>query len=85
MEILVSGLQKQNQILQIARQKAEQKARLFEDEAKLAKESAKSAEESVQKTKEELKYLRFLYDQLKRLMFGTKRERFIANSDDTPF
>jgi transposase len=81
LEILVSELQKQNQILQIARQEAEQKARLFEESAKLAEESAKSAEESVQKTKEELKYLRFLYDQLKRLMFGAKRERFIANSD----
>ena len=88
LEILVSELQKQNQILQTARQEAEEKARLFEDEAKLARESAKLAEESaklaeqsVQKTKEELKYLQFLYDQLKRLMFGAKRERFIANSD----
>lgn len=67
LEILVSELQKQNQILQTARQEAEDKARL--------------AEESAQKTNEEFKHLQFLYDQLKRLMFGAKRERFIANTD----
>jgi transposase len=81
LEILVSELQKQNQILQTAMQEAEQKATLFEESAKLFEESAKSAEESVQKTKEELKHLQFLYDQLKRLMFGARRERFIANID----
>ena len=74
LEILVSELQKQNQILQTAMQEAEQKAKLFEDKVKLT-------EESEQKTKEELKHLQFLYDQLKRLMFGAKRERFIANVD----
>ena len=74
LEILVSELQKQNQILQIARQEAEEKTRFFEEKAKLAEESA-------QKTKEEFKHLQFLYDQLKRLMFGAKRERFIANVD----
>ncbi len=67
LEILVSELQKQNQILQTARQEAEEKTKL--------------AEESELKTKEEFKHLQFLYDQLKRLMFGVKRERFIANTD----
>lgn len=67
LEILVSELQKQNQILQTARQEAEEKTKL--------------AEESELKTKEEFKHLQFLYDQLKRLMFGAKRERFIANVD----
>ena len=67
LEILVLELQKQNQILQTARQEAEEKTKL--------------AEESELKTKEEFKHLQFLYDQLKRLMFGAKRERFIANTD----
>lgn len=102
LEILVSELQKQNQILQIARREAEEKATVFEGIAKLAKVVAKRneeanqlAEEAVQKaeqtilqTKQQLlqaeeknKYLQFLYDQLKRMMFGAKRERFIANID----
>ena len=95
LENQVSELQKQNQILQIARQEAEAKAKVFEgiaklaevvakrneEAAKLAEEANKLAEEAVQKTKEELKYLQFQYDQLKRLMFGAKRERFIANTD----
>lgn len=95
LEILVSELQKQNQILKIARQEADEKSRLFEEKAKLsderaklseekaklAEEAARHNEEAAQKTKEELKYLQFLYDQLKRLMFGARRERFIANND----
>ena len=81
LEILVSELQKQNQILQIARQEADEKSRLFEEKAKLAEEAARHNEEEAQKTKEELKYLRFLYDQLKRLVFGARRERFIVNND----
>jgi len=81
LKILVSELQKQNQILQTAMLEAEEKAKLNEERAILFEGKVKLAEESVQKTKEELKYLRFLYDQLKRLMFGAKRERFIANSD----
>ncbi len=55
LEILVSELQKQNQILQTAKQEAEQKTRFFEEKTKLAEESA-------QKTKEEFKHLQFLYD-----------------------
>jgi len=81
LKILVSELQKQNQILQTAMLEAEEKAKLHEEKAILFEGKVKLAEESVQKTKEELKYLRFLYDQLKRLMFGARRERFIANSD----
>ena len=95
LEIQVLELQKQNQILQIAGQEAEVKAKFFEGIAKLAEEVAKRneeavklaeeanklAEEAAQKTKEELKYLQFQYDQLKRLIFGAKRERFIANID----
>jgi transposase len=72
LEKQVSELQKQNQILQIARQEAEEKA-------KLSDEITQKTKDEVLKTKEELKYLQFQYDQLKRLMFGAKRERFISN------
>src|SRR5665647_1466827 len=102
LEILVSELQKQNQILQIARREAEEKATVFEGIAKLAKvvakrneeanqlaeEAVQMAEQTILQTKQQLlqaeeknKYLQFLYDQLKRMMFGAKRERFIANID----
>ena len=95
LEKQVSELQEQNQILQNARQEAEEKLRFLEEKtklveqlAKMAKEKAQIAEdeiksknEAIEKAKEELKHLQFLYDQLKRLMFGAKRERFIANID----
>jgi len=81
LEILISEPQKKNQILQIARPEAEVKAKVLEGIAKRNEEIANLAEEAIQKTKEELKYLQFQYDQLKRLMFGAKMERFIANTD----
>ncbi len=74
LEILVSELQKQNQILQIFNQSAEEKTRLIEQ--KLIR-----SEEKVKKAEEEVKYLQFLYDQLKRMLFGAKRERFVSNAD----
>ena len=48
LEILVSELQKQNQILQIARQEAEEKTRFFEEKAKL--EELKNASKKIQNT-----------------------------------
>jgi len=59
-EILVSELQKQNQFLQIAVQKSEEKTKHLE---------------------EQNKYLQFQLDQLKRMLFGAKRERFVSNAD----
>jgi transposase len=93
LEKQVLELQKQNQILQNARQEAEEKlsfleektelvkqlAKMAEEKAQIAEEEIKSKNEAIEKAKEELKYLQFLYDQLKRLMFGAKRERFISN------
>ncbi|MEI6297265.1 MAG: hypothetical protein WCO84_06550, partial [bacterium] len=93
LEKQVSELQEQNQILQNARLQAEEKLRFLEEKTKLVEQLAKMAEEkaqvaeeeikskneTIEKTKEELKHLQFLYDQLKRLMFGAKRERFISN------
>ena len=67
LEKQVSELQKQNQILQIARQEAE--------------EIIHQTKQQLSQAEEQNKYLQFLYDQLKRLMFGAKRERFIANTD----
>lgn len=95
LEKQVSELQEQNQILQNARLQAEEKlkfleektklveqfAKMAEEKAQVAEEEIKSKNEAIEKAKEELKYLQFLYDQLKRLMFGAKRERFIANTD----
>lgn len=59
-EILVSELQKQNQFLQSAVQKYEEKTKHLE---------------------EQNKYLQFQLDQLKRMLFGAKRERFVSNAD----
>lgn len=93
LEKQVSKLQEKNQILQNARQEAEEKLKFLEEKTKLveqlvkmaeekaqvAEEEIKSKNEAIEKAKEELKHLQFLYDQLKRLMFGAKRERFISN------
>lgn len=95
LEKQVLQLQEQNQILQNARQQAEEKlmfldeknklieqlAKMAEEKAQIAEQEIKSKNEAIEKAKEELKYLQFLYDQLKRLMFGARRERFIANTD----
>ena len=88
LEILVSELQKQNQILQIVNQKAEQiilqseqKIILAERQILVSDEKLQIAEEKVKKTEEELKYLQFQFDQLKRMIFGVKRERFVSNAE----
>jgi transposase len=86
-EKLVSDLQKENQILKIARQSAVEKIVLAEEEVTLAKETAihlkeqnNQLEEQKKHLEEELKFLQFNYDQLKRMLFGAKRERFISNA-----
>lgn len=66
-QILLSQLQKQNQLLQMAVQKSEEKIRQTEERNKQLEEQAK--------------YLQFQLDQIRRLMFGAKRERFVSNSD----
>lgn len=64
---LISELREQNQLLRVAVQKSEEKATHLE------------------KTKghleEEVKYLKFQLDQIKRMIFGSKRERFVSNAD----
>ena len=81
LEILVSELQKQNQFLQIANQKAEEI--LLQAEQKLAQseETRKHLEGTKVYLEEEVKYLQFQLDQLKRMLFGAKRERFVSNAD----
>ena len=66
-EILVSQLQNLNLILQLAVQQSEEKA--------------KQSEESKKHLEEQVKYLQFQLDQLKRMIFGSKRERFVSNAD----
>jgi transposase len=73
-EILVSELQKQNQFLQIANRKAEEV--LLQAEQKLAQ-----SEETKKHLEEQNKYLQFQIDQLRRMLFGAKRERFVSNAD----
>ena len=68
-EILVSELQKQNQFLQIAVQVSEEKAKQSEEIIIQTKQQLLQSEEKV-------KYLQFQIDQLKRMLFGAKRERF---------
>ena len=51
----------------------------------LSKEELIDAYKRLQTSKDELQtskdYLQFQYDQLRRLVFGTKRERFIAGNN----
>ena len=89
----VSELQKQNQILQNTPQEAEEiihqtkqqlrdserSARQLEKEVKRLEEKSSQLEETAKQLEEKNKYLQFQIDQLKRLMFGAKRERFISN------
>ena len=72
-EILVSQLQNQNQFLQIVNQKAEEI--ILQSEQKLAQ-----SEETKKQLEEKVKYLQFQLDQLKRMLFGAKRERFVSNA-----
>ncbi len=64
---LVSQIKKQNKLLQGANSQAEEELRL--------------AQEKIKQNEEKIKYLQFEIDQMKRLMFGAKRERFISNTD----
>jgi len=81
LEIQVSELQKQNQILQIARQEAEEIILKSEREIAQTKQQLLQSEEAAKQLEEKNKYLQFQYDQLRRMMFGAKRERFISNID----
>jgi len=78
-EKLVSELQKENQILRIARQSAEEKITLAERKIILAEEEISLVQEQNKHLEEELKYLQFQHEQLRRMLFGAKRERFISN------
>ena len=73
-EILLRELQKQNQFLQSAVQKSEEKAKQSEEIIIQTKQQLLQSEEKV-------KYLQFQIDQLKRMLFGAKRERFVSNAD----
>jgi transposase len=66
-DILVPELQKQNQLLLIANRNAEEKVNLIEGK--------------LLQSEEENKYLKFQLDQLKRMIFGAKRERFVSNAE----
>lgn len=88
LEKLITELKKQNHFLQVLNQstreeliKKEEQERKTNSLLKEKEEELSKKEEELTKTGEELKYLRFLYNQLKRLIFGAKRERFIANND----
>ena len=72
LEKQVSQLQEQNKLLKIAAAQAEEKL-------KLAEEKNKQDEDQIKQDKEEIKYLQFQLDQMKRMIFGAKRERFISN------
>ena len=67
-------LQKQNRLLQFAVQISEEKARQSD-------EKNKRLEEQKEQLSEQNKYLQFQLDQIKRMLFGAKRERFISNAD----
>ena len=91
---LISDLQKENEILKSARQSAEEKITLAKEKINLVEEhnkhlddqnkhlddQIKHLDEQKKHLEEELKFLQFNYDQLRRMMFGAKRERFISNA-----
>jgi transposase/vacuolar-type H+-ATPase subunit H len=81
LEIQVLELQNQNQILQIARQEAEEIILKSQREIDQTKQQLLQSEEAAKQLEEKNKFLQFQYDQLRRMMFGAKRERFIANID----
>jgi transposase len=64
---LISELQEQNQLLRITAQKSEEEANRFKEES--------------DRYQEENRYLKFQLDQLKRMIFGAKRERFVSNTE----
>ena len=93
LEKQVLELQNQDLILQDTPQEAEEiihqtkqqlrdserSARQLEKEVKRLEEKSSQLEETAKQLEEKNKYLQFQIDQLKRLMFGAKRERFISN------
>ena len=86
-EKLVSDLQKEIQLLKIARQSAEEKIILSEEKINLVQEQNKHLDEhnkhldeQKKHLEEELRFLQFNYDQIRRMLFGAKRERFISNA-----
>jgi transposase len=79
--ILISELREQNQLLRIAVQKSEEKATHLEKIATHLEEKATHLEKTKEHLEEEVKYLKFQLDQIKRMIFGSKRERFVSNAD----
>jgi transposase len=93
LEKQVLELQNQDQILQDTPQEAEEiihqtkqqlrdserSSRQLQKEVKRLEEKSSQLEETAKQLEEKNKYLQFQIDQLKRLMFGAKRERFISN------
>ena len=73
LKITLSELQRQYNLLQKANSQAEEKIKQNEEQIQLHKEQAI-------KDEEEIKYLKFQLDQMKRMIFGAKRERFISNA-----
>lgn len=72
-EIYVSELQKHNEILQQTNRSYEEKLQTSEETIRITEEKLKILEEAV-------KYLEFQLAQMKRMIFGAKRERFISNA-----
>ncbi len=80
-EILVSELQKQNQFLQIVNQKAEEILLQAEQKLVQSEEIIIQTKQQLLQSEEKVKYLQFQLDQLKRMLFGARRERFVSNAD----
>jgi transposase len=73
LETLIDELKKQNQLLQAANKIGEERLRVSE-------EKLRNSEEKLESTLEKVKYLEFQVEQLNRMLFGAKRERFISNA-----
>lgn len=74
-------LQKQNRLLQVAVQISEEKARQSDEKNKRLEEQKEQLSEQKEQLSEQVKYLQFQLDQIRRMLFGAKRERFISNAD----
>lgn len=74
-------LQKQNESLQAAVLKSEKFNKNLEETIKHYQEQKNQLTEQKEQLTEQVKYLQFQLDQIKRMLFGAKRERFISNAD----
>jgi transposase len=84
---IVSQLQEQNNLLEKANthaneklKQADQKIKQDQGKIKQIEEQIRQNEEQIKHDQEEIKYLKFQLDQMKRMIFGAKRERFISNA-----